>query len=746
MNTKLTIRPYARLLTMLGDQLIKNEQIAVLELIKNAYDADADWVKLSFVGFSPNGAVLKDSKIVIEDNGIGMSKDIIQNAWMSPATANKSSKDGEVKLTKEKKRIIQGEKGIGRYAMLKLGSIINMITRPEECADEYSVRLDFSSFDENYSSIGPDPRNLYLDELSFDLQVSSPKEFVDRSVSIGRKIFEGSKNAHGTRLEISGLKGRWNQAKIDAVKASFVQFSDFFDEVITKEKQPDFFIGVSVNGENIDKKDASDNIVIENLMETQSVFQIKSGHYDSKEKTLSFEINGSSKKLSCASDVFRGLRVFKDNFFDKENKIYRDISDFGDFDFNFYIFDFNAKTPSRYALVEGAKEILKKHRVYLLRDNVRVMPYGDPSDDWLQIDIGRGTISAGAFFSNDQLVGQIRITKKGNPHLKDKTNREGLIEEESYTDDFICIIRSFLSYLRITDYKRYLDENKRKNEIEKTNTRQVNNELANLKNYFKDDKKASSLLSQLEKVYKVERKYLECRANRTESLAAVGLSVETASHDMMLMMGKGLSQLQGLMNDSMVGTIDSGSLTSELQKLFGIFSFVKEQMKDMQLLFTSSKQKRRQLRVEDYLKKVQTIYKRTLQRCSITCETEIIGSPLLAKCTDADILQLLINLMDNAVYWLVAGGKEDRRIKIVLDGDRCQMIFSDNGPGIRQEDVPYIFEAFYSGKGEEGRGLGLYISRKLMERNEYSIDLADLDSEKVLKGANFVVSFIKQKD
>ena len=53
--------------------------------------------------------------------------------------------------------------------------------------------------------------------------------------------------------------------------------------------------------------------------------------------------------------------------------------------------------------------------------------------------------------------------------------------------------------------------------------------------------KASSLLSQLEKVYKVERKYLECRANRTESLAAVGLSVETASHDMMLMMGKGLT-------------------------------------------------------------------------------------------------------------------------------------------------------------------------------------------------------------
>lgn len=128
--------------------------------------------------------------------------------------------------------------------MLKLGSIINMITRPEGSADEFSVRLDFSSFDENYSSLGPDSRNLYLDELSFDLQVSSPKEFVNRPVSIGRKIFEGSKNAHGTRLEISGLKGRWNQAKIDAVKASFVQFGDFSMKLLLKKNNLIFHRGI----------------------------------------------------------------------------------------------------------------------------------------------------------------------------------------------------------------------------------------------------------------------------------------------------------------------------------------------------------------------------------------------------------------------------------------------------------------------------------------------------------------------
>lgn len=396
-------------------------------------------------------------------------------------------------------------------------------------------------------------------------------------------------------------------------------------------------------------------------------------------------------------------------------------------------------------MVDEAKKIIKQHRVYLLRDGVRVMPYGDPTDDWLQVDMGRGTISAGAFFSNDQLVGRIQISKEKNPHLKDKTNREGLIEEDNYTSDFIAIISSFLSYLRVVDYKRYLDDNKQKQTIDKANKQQVNNEFKKIKEYFKNDKQAIKLITQLEKEYNTEYRYLDARANRTEALAAVGLSVETASHDMMMLMNKGLDQLQALVSDSMYGAIETSKLSGELQKIFGIFSFVKSQMKDMQLLFTSSKQRRRQLRINDYVDKVLAIYKRTLRENSISCKVNKIGSPLVVKCTDADILQVLINLLDNSVYWLIADKLFDRQIEITLDGNRCAMIFSDNGPGIKNEDIPYIFEAFYSGKGEDGRGLGLYISRKLLERNGYSIEVSDLKDDFILKGANFIVSFVKDE-
>ena len=117
--------------------------------------------------------------------------------------------------------------------------------------------------------------------------------------------------------------------------------------------------------------------------------------------------------------------------------------------------------------------------------------------------------------------------------------------------------------------------------------------------------------------------------------------------------------------------------------------------------------------------------------------------PLVVKTTDAVLLQVFINLFDNALYWLKTVNG-DRRILITLDGNQQRLIFSDSGPGVKPEDINYIFEAFYSGKGEEGRGLGLYIARQLLDRYDYSITLAEFSKDRLLKGANFVLEFVKE--
>lgn len=120
MSETLTIRPYARLITMLGDQLIKNELIALVELIKNSYDADASWVKVSFIDFTPDYSLTATSKIIIEDDGCGMNADILRKHWLNPATPDKLRRKA-INAKTEKGRILQGEKGIGRFAIFKLG-------------------------------------------------------------------------------------------------------------------------------------------------------------------------------------------------------------------------------------------------------------------------------------------------------------------------------------------------------------------------------------------------------------------------------------------------------------------------------------------------------------------------------------------------------------------------------------------------------------------------------------------------
>jgi signal transduction histidine kinase len=166
-------------------------------------------------------------------------------------------------------------------------------------------------------------------------------------------------------------------------------------------------------------------------------------------------------------------------------------------------------------------------------------------------------------------------------------------------------------------------------------------------------------------------------------------------------------------------------------------------MKDIQLLFPSTKSRTRDIDVKEIVEKVFSLYKRLFDENHVVVSLEPTGSPLIARTTDAVLLQVFINLFDNALYWLKTVDCE-REIRVSMDGDEQRLIFSDNGPGVKPDDENYIFEAFYSGKGEEGRGLGLYIARQLLDRYDYSIALAEFSRDRLLKGANFVLEFAKE--
>ena len=750
----LPIRPYARLLTMLGEQLIKNERIALIELIKNAYDADSPWVKVSLIGFGDNFAILPDSKIVIEDAGHGMTEQIIRDHLVNPATPEKKRRKAS-KPTTESGRIIQGEKGIGRYAILKLGRKIDIVTRPIGGDKEYLVQYDFTPYDDEFLTKGGEEANLFLEDLSVGFSVRQPKEIITKEISLGARKLE--RGPHGTTITISELKGAWTEKKVQAVYQDVSKLESIFSERALKTERGDrskkntknaplpFQVEIYQDLERLNYHEA----YIEKLnvlLDDRAVFQIEDGKFDSQKQQFSYNLNGIPHVLGLRDPALTGLRVFKDRF-DNGGKVLdsREI-ECGPFNFAFYVFDFSSKAPPKYHVDKKEKELIKEHRIYLYRDDIRVYPYGEPDDDWLRIDAYRGTISAGAFLSNDQVVGYINISQENNPKLKDKTNREGLIDEGNATDDFIALIQSFLAYIREKPYNRYRKDIEKKSAQDVHHRNVVQEDLEQLKAAVKDSPKASKIIAKAEKSYNAERRFLMRRAETTEELAGVGLSVETASHDIMAIMEKAMIAIDGLVREVMLDDLDPDELHKEVQSLRGMMSFIQDQLRDIQLLFKSSKQRRKSIKVVDLVEKVERIYRRLLKTESIDLTIEKTCTPLVAKTTDAVLLQLLLNLFDNAVYWLKQTSIKDKKIVVTLDGDRGCLIFSDNGPGISADDAPYVFESFYSGKGEEGRGLGLYIARQLLARHDYSIEIAEVKSEKILPGANFLVSFVAEEE
>ena len=210
---KLQIRPYARLLTMLGEQLIKNERIALIELIKNAYDADAEWVKISFVNFGKDYEVLPDSMLIVEDSGHGMTMDVIKNHWLSPATPIKKRKKDANKLRTEKKhRVIQGDKGIGRFAVLKLGKAVTVITRARDEKMEHVIKYDFSDFDNEFLEEKGKKKDIFLDDLKIEVTSRTP-EYISGSKNVKLGVETKKRETHGTRIEIRSLKGKWSEER-----------------------------------------------------------------------------------------------------------------------------------------------------------------------------------------------------------------------------------------------------------------------------------------------------------------------------------------------------------------------------------------------------------------------------------------------------------------------------------------------------------------------------------------------------
>lgn len=201
----------ARTTILIGRKGVSRADGAVIELIKNTYDADADFCYIAFD--------IPNDKMYILDNGVGMTKQTIQTSWMLIGTDNK-----KYNYLSDKKRVKSGEKGIGRFALDRLGSKCTMYTKNEEEALIYwfndwnsfeeigktlnEIEADFSYLNKSFESVLPEYVKKELCRLA--------KEKQNEAITAKKQPPKFSLNT-GTMFIIEGLRDKWTDIEINKI-------------------------------------------------------------------------------------------------------------------------------------------------------------------------------------------------------------------------------------------------------------------------------------------------------------------------------------------------------------------------------------------------------------------------------------------------------------------------------------------------------------------------------------------------
>lgn len=701
-------KPRARLLLQLGDQLIKNESIALLELAKNAYDADAS--KVDIVMRHPDS--MEEGTIEIEDDGFGMTPDIVENVWLEPGSNYKQEQFAERRLTPIYQRLPIGEKGIGRFGAHKLGNLIEMTTKSAN-ANEVFVRIDWTQFAEHR----------YLEEV--------PIRIVEREHP---QHFVGGKT--GTRIVIKGFRKPWERGMARNVIRAITSITSPFETM--DSFKPSFQI--------IDKPGWFDGIITWDKVCDYSLFQFDATISGNVLTDFSYKftpwntmtrLRGRNVELSD-SIVENNLRITDD----EENPVNLSQYNIGAIRFKGYIFDLDTFILKMgVSDKSGFKSYLKSNGgVRVFRDGLRVYDYGEPENDWLSLDYRRFQQPTKAI-SNNLIVGAIDLNREESSDLEEKTNREGFVTNDAY----IAFKNAILHVIGLVETLRQTDKKKLKETYGPTpKSEPVMSLLGEAQRYVDEKVLDSEVKTEIKKyLVKIERDYKLVTDNLLKA-AGAGLNMSIVIHEIEKVLyevdkvlkaekasDRALKLVQHLSTlvDGYADLIRRSEQTNE-----NIINVIN------QALFNT------EYRLHTHGIKLNKKYLENPTTKNIRCK---IARNLL--------IGAIMNLIDNSIYWLdqkafkelEAGESYTKQIFIdVVDDDAfIHIVIADNGTGILLP-TEEITEPFVSGKKNgAGMGLGLHIASEILNAQGGKISFPDDGEfeipEEFNQGAKVVLSLKK---
>lgn len=682
------------ILSRLGEELVPDVDQGIVELAKNAYDADATSCTVTLDAVHSGRGT-----ITVSDNGVGMTIDSIRNGWLVIGRSNKQHKT----LTEVYRRVPSGDKGLGRLAALRLGRRVFLRTRPR-------------------SQPGVEHR------LTIDWQAFSEAEHVeDVSINLTSVLTD---SGSGTDIIIELVSERFGRTAVNKLARSLLLLSDPFQ-------------GISVDS-NVDGKTASicdeqKSLLIVDpgftaLLETQefSDLQAKVAHsyFTDAEYRINAEVKGDGavtfRLLDWKGDVLR-------------EEIVGIVYDAPALTFDLWVFILDMKSFStRSSTVSEVREWLAQvGGVHIYEDGIRVPPYGGSGNDWLEMNLRRARSPEGRPSTNTS-VGRVRLSNVSGV-LVQKTDRNGYIENESFAEvRRICtdaLDWAARTQIRERDLQRKADREIAKRTVADARVRL---ETALDRSIKSTDRKAvDRAIARLIKDSGLETQSLREELQLYRSLATAGMTSAVFAHEIgrpLQLIDQGIESLQRLIPADKRGDAEKrlGRIINAKQRLNSFVSIP---------LTLLAKRKRRSGRVcinacaaelVLLLKPITEYFNVAMKLDSTDGYTDINGSEALI---DGICLNLIMNALN--AFQRVGFSQPHRviRLETRYDGSHVILVVEDNAGGIDGVDVKDIWLPGVT-TSPDGTGFGLTIVRDSVSDLGGSVEVS---AKTEFGGAQFTV-------
>ncbi len=772
---KVHFKVSARAGKLFGRENFSNPEGAIIELVKNCYDADA---KNCLVFFDIPTMKIKDSDgkeleipikeksvLYIIDNGEGMTEKVINDHWMQIGTGNK-----EKEYVSDDKRTKTGAKGIGRFALDRLGFETEMWTLSKNAKNKTGSfwKMDWNQFDESEKAISQieaelEPVQLNLKEKIFSLTNNN---------KLVASILKGIEFERGTILKISNLKDEWFNHDTSSVFKSLEalippkELNISFEVFLKHFQQPkvfgkvetaffndfDYKLKASYNAEtlNVDFEITRNEIDIKLLKKNYpEVYKTKNHPYDLK--TLEKKTFKYSKSID---------KIIKWKITDSKIKILQEV---GSFELTFYYLKAINSTkegyPFKSVVASERKSVLERFGgVKIYRDSFRVRPYGDPNNDWLKLGarVTQSPASAGQRIGDwrvrpEQTAGIITISRKFNPSLIDKSDRGSLQENDAF-ETFQDIIKACIHEFEFDRSKMinplYLvNEELKKEEKEKEiqrraeelaekiiaerkkveesfygesitidlfNEKREEEEKKTYENAFKDTFKAI----EEERIEQENQEIVQVR-----SLASLGLVVSSFAHELKDIRDDSIEikRLEEIFNNIIPSEIKQQIEFKDGQDILELL--VENSDKIIHwvdyALTTIKKDKRTRgtFKFSSFMKSLQLSWSKIFKKKDIILSIGDLTEDSLydLRVFEMDMSTIFTNLINNSIDSFNNLNEIQERvieIKVNIVKENIEILYSDNGVGLDPvfEDKEEIFLAFKTAKRDRNRdviGTGL---------------------------------------